>query len=50
MIKFTISLGISQLDDKISNYKAWLEGSDKALYISKESGRNRTTIYQSEAD
>ena len=44
-IKFTISLGISQADPTLANYKAWLEQADHALYASKEGGRNQTWVY-----
>ncbi len=44
-IKFTISLGISQANDNITDYKAWLEQADQALYASKEGGRNQTNVY-----
>jgi len=43
-IKFTVSLGICQLSDNIESAQRWLEKSDQALYKSKESGRNRTSI------
>ena len=44
-IKYTVSLGIADADDVPENYMKWLERADSALYISKESGRNQTTIY-----
>lgn len=44
-IRFTISLGISQADPELVNYKAWLEQADQALYASKEGGRNQTWVY-----
>ncbi|KZY61207.1 GGDEF domain-containing protein, partial [Oleiphilus sp. HI0066] len=44
-IKFTISLGISQADPNLMDYKAWLEQADHALYASKEGGRNQTWVY-----
>jgi len=45
-IRFTISLGIAEYNDNIESHTAWLEQSDKALYQSKESGRNNSTIYK----
>ena len=45
-IKYTVSMGISQATDTTAGYMKWLECSDSALYISKESGRNQTTIYK----
>src|SRR5690606_608652 len=41
----TVSLGISEATDSISDYREWLEQADQALYASKEGGRNRTTIF-----
>jgi len=42
-IKFTVSLGICQLTTDILSANNWLETSDKALYRSKEGGRNKTS-------
>ncbi len=44
-IKITISLGISELAEDCESYQAWLEQSDKALYVCKESGRNQSKIF-----
>lgn len=44
-IKITISLGISELTEDCESYQAWLEQSDKALYVCKESGRNQSKIF-----
>lgn len=44
-IKYTVSMGISQASDVSDGYMKWLECSDSALYISKESGRNQSNIY-----
>ncbi len=46
-IKYTISLGIAELNSEIKSHETWLQKSDQALYYSKESGRNRTTISDS---
>ncbi len=45
-ITVTISLGIAELNEKIADYLTWLSQADKALYESKEGGRNRVTIWQ----
>ena len=45
VIKFTISLGISQAVASTDNYTDWLEQSDQALYASKEGGRNQTNTF-----
>ena len=44
-IKFTISFGICESSDQHSDYHAWLERTDQALYQSKENGRNQTRIF-----
>jgi diguanylate cyclase (GGDEF)-like protein len=43
-IKFTISLGLAEIQFTSGGYTAWLERSDKALYSSKEGGRNRSSV------
>ena len=49
-IKYTVSLGIADTTNVTENYMKWLEHADSALYISKESGRNQTTIYNAKSD
>lgn len=49
-IKYTVSLGIADASDVAENYMKWLEYADSALYISKESGRNQTSIYNAKSD
>lgn len=44
-IKYTISLGIAEVNEDIANYQEWLECSDKSLYYAKEHGRNQVAIY-----
>ncbi|CCN82950.1 putative GGDEF and PAS/PAC family protein [Vibrio nigripulchritudo SFn27] len=44
-ISFTISLGISEFHPEMETYLAWLECADKALYSSKQNGRNQSTIH-----
>jgi diguanylate cyclase (GGDEF)-like protein len=44
VIRWTISLGIAQLHQKMESPKAWLEHADQALYRSKQGGRNRSTL------
>ena len=43
-IKFTVSLGVAELTDKINDHRNWIEKADQALYKSKEGGRNRCTM------
>ncbi len=42
-IRFTISLGLAELQPEVTTHTAWIELSDQALYHSKENGRNRLT-------
>jgi len=43
-VKFTISLGIAELNEHMHDHRNWIEKADQALYKSKESGRNRCTL------
>ena len=47
-IKYTISLGLAELDKSIKSHTQWIECADKALYEAKETGRNKTVIYSSD--
>ncbi|MCH2056199.1 MAG: diguanylate cyclase [Thalassotalea sp.] len=44
-LKYTISAGVSEINEAISTYEAWIECADSALYRSKEGGRNRVTTF-----
>jgi diguanylate cyclase (GGDEF)-like protein len=44
-INFTISLGVCELSPCIASHLEWLESADKALYQSKQSGRNQTSLF-----
>ena len=44
-IKYTISIGIAEVDTSIKNYETWIECVDASLYMSKESGRNCVTSH-----
>jgi diguanylate cyclase (GGDEF)-like protein len=44
-LKYTISLGIAEVDPSIKNHEAWIECADAALYNSKESGRNKISLH-----
>ncbi|MEC8326850.1 MAG: diguanylate cyclase [Pseudoalteromonas spongiae] len=43
-ITLTISIGIAQFDGKYTKYEQWIEDADKALYRSKEAGRNTINV------
>lgn len=45
-IQYTISLGVSQLENAISDPTAWIDSADKGLYQAKRSGRNNSVIHQ----
>jgi len=44
-IKYTISIGIAEVDESIQNHETWIECSDAALYRAKESGRNKVSLH-----
>jgi PleD family two-component response regulator len=41
-----VSLGINDLDSEIDNSSTWLSGADKALYVAKQEGRNKSIIHK----
>jgi diguanylate cyclase len=45
-IRCTISLGIAEIPRMLEDYQYWIARADKALYRSKEEGRNRTTLHR----
>lgn len=47
-LSFTVSLGVACMSGKMADHTTLIEHADKALYRSKEEGRNRTTIYSEE--
>jgi diguanylate cyclase (GGDEF)-like protein len=49
-VSFTISIGVSQLDEDCEDHLQWLSQADRALYHSKQSGRNRTTVFEQEME
>ncbi|QBG37561.1 GGDEF domain-containing protein [Litorilituus sediminis] len=44
-IQYTISIGIAEVEKTLSNYEAWIECADAALYRAKEGGRNQVCLY-----
>ena len=44
-IKYTISIGLAEVDTTVKNYETWIEYADAALYQSKASGRNKVSIH-----
>lgn len=47
-LKFTISIGIAELDTSMTEPTAWIEAADKGLYRAKHAGRNNSVIYRPE--
>ena len=46
VINYTISLGIAQLSDTISDPTHWIEAADKGLYEAKRAGRNNSVVFK----
>ncbi|MGL1958393.1 MAG: diguanylate cyclase [Colwellia sp.] len=46
-INYTISLGIAELDSSVASHLDWIANADKALYRSKNGGRNKVSLYSS---
>ncbi|ALO35402.1 diguanylate cyclase [Colwellia sp. MT41] len=44
-VKYTISMGIAEVDESIETHEVWIECADAALYRSKETGRNKTSLH-----
>ncbi len=44
-IKYTVSLGIAEIDPTIKTYEAWIECADAAMYRAKEAGRNQICLH-----
>jgi diguanylate cyclase (GGDEF)-like protein len=44
-IKYTVSLGVAEIDASINTPAAWIECADAALYDAKESGRNKVSLH-----
>lgn len=45
-VNVAISLGVCEFNKEINNHQNWLENADKALYLSKENGRNQSNTYK----
>jgi len=44
-IQFTVSLGVAELDGSMTEHEQLIQCADQALYQSKETGRNFSTVY-----
>lgn len=45
IISYTISLGICELSDRITDPTMWIDSADRGLYRAKRGGRNASVIY-----
>jgi diguanylate cyclase len=45
-IRYTISLGVAEINATMSDHQQWIEQADQALYNCKESGRNKAILYK----
>ena len=44
-INYSISIGVAEVDEGMTSPEAWIECADAALYSSKETGRNKTSLH-----
>lgn len=42
-IRFTISMGLTEINSAFKNHEQWIQMTDQALYQSKQNGRNQVT-------
>lgn len=43
-VRYTISVGVAEVEPSITSYEAWLERADRGLYLAKKSGRNQVSL------
>lgn len=43
-LQVTISLGVAGYDSDLTDHNQWIDKADQALYLSKETGRNRVSL------
>lgn len=46
VIRFTISLGVAEMNQPLNSHADLISRADQALYTSKKTGRNRVTVYE----
>ncbi|MDX1735304.1 MAG: diguanylate cyclase, partial [Halioglobus sp.] len=47
-LRVTASFGIAALDDTVDSKEALINNADRALYLAKESGRNKVSVWEGE--
>jgi len=47
-IKYSISVGVAEIDANMKSHESWIESADSALYQSKSKGRNCISLYKNE--
>lgn len=45
-LKYTVSMGIAEIDNSTDSYEEWIRFADAALYQAKNSGRNQITLHK----
>jgi diguanylate cyclase (GGDEF)-like protein len=45
-LKYTVSMGIAEIDNSIESYETWIEFADSAMYRAKDAGRNQVMMHQ----
>jgi diguanylate cyclase (GGDEF)-like protein len=45
-ISYTVSIGISQLNNNAENHMTWMQQADEALYAAKKGGRNQVVVFE----
>jgi diguanylate cyclase (GGDEF)-like protein/PAS domain S-box-containing protein len=48
-LRVTASFGITTIDPEVADFAQFIDRADQALYISKNTGRNRVSVWDSEA-
>ena len=48
-LRVTASFGITTIDQEVADFAHFIDRADQALYVSKNSGRNRVSVWDSEA-
>jgi len=44
-LKYTVSMGIAEIESSIDSYETWIKYADTALYQSKKDGKNKVSLH-----